>query len=119
MNALLIALLSINLSGTWQFSIDRSAEGVRPLHYDQTIELPGSMLTNGLGDDVTVDTRWVGSLYDSSYFFNPKMKPYREPGKMKFPFFLTPEKHYVGNAWYRRDVRVPKNWKGQRVTLYL
>ncbi len=119
MNALLIALLSINLSGTWQFSIDRSAEGVRPLHYDQTIELPGSMLTNGLGDDVTVDTRWVGSLYDSSYFFNPKMKPYREPGRMKFPFFLTPEKHYVGNAWYSRTVRVPKNWKGQRVTLYL
>ena len=119
MNVLFIALLSINLSGTWQFSIDRTSEGVRPLQYEQTIELPGSMLTNGLGDEVTEQTHWVGSLYDSSYFFNPKMKPYREPGKMKFPFFLTPERHYVGNAWYRRKVLVPKEWRKQRIILTL
>ena len=110
---------AIDLSGTWQFTIDRSANGIRPKQYRETIELPGSMLTNGKGDDVTLETQWVSSLYDSSYFFNPKMAPYRQPGQMKFPFFLTPDKHYVGNAWYRRSVLVPNEWKGKTVTLYL
>ena len=27
---------------------------------------------------------------------------------MKFPFFLTPEKQYVGGVWYRRSVYVPE-----------
>ena len=38
---------------------------------------------------------------------------------MKFPFFLTPEKQYVGNAWYRRYVYIPKEWSDQRITLFL
>ncbi|MCR5395344.1 MAG: beta-glucuronidase [Bacteroidales bacterium] len=119
MLSLLSLLLAIDLSGSWQFAIDRSPQGTQPAQYDQTIQLPGSMLTNGLGDEVTVDTRWIGSLYDSSFFFNPKMERYRVAGEMKFPFFLTPEKQYVGHAWYKRTVRVPKDWKGGPVTLYL
>ena len=110
---------SIDLRGRWQFAIDRSSEGVMPLRYTETITLPGSMLTNGKGDPVSVNTQWVGSLYDSSYFFNPRMEPYRQPGKTKFPFFLTPSRHYVGNAWYQRTVVVPKTWKKRRVTLFL
>lgn len=109
----------IDLSGQWQFAIDRSTQGKRPKSYRETIDLPGSMLTNGKGDEVTVDTKWVSSLYDSSYFFNPKMAPYRIPGQMKFPFFLTPDKQYVGNAWYRRSAFVPKEWQGQQITLFL
>ena len=38
---------------------------------------------------------------------------------MKFPFFLTPERHYVGHAWYRRTVTIPKSWKKRHVVLYL
>ena len=38
---------------------------------------------------------------------------------MKFPFFLTPEKHYVGIAWYQKKVVVPKSWKRSRVVLFL
>ncbi|MBO4659078.1 MAG: beta-glucuronidase [Prevotella sp.] len=110
---------SIDLQGTWQFAIDRSSEGVMPQQYEETIKLPGSMLTNGKGDPVSVNTQWVGSLYDSSYFYNPRMEPYRQPGNTKFPFFLTPDRHYVGNAWYQRTVVVPKAWKKRHVTLYL
>ena len=117
--AIVSAQQVIDLAGTWQFAIDRTPQGVRPKRYAETIELPGSMLTNGKGDDVTTETQWVSSLYDSSYFFNPRMAPYRVPGQMKFPFFLTPEKHYVGNAWYRRTVVVPAEWKGRTVTLFL
>lgn len=84
-----------------------------------TAHLPGSMLTNGLGDKVSVDTKWVSSLYDSSYFHNPAMEKYRVEGNMKFPFFLTPSKHFVGNAVYSRRIFVPKEWKKRRVILHL
>ena len=104
---------SIDLAGTWKFSVGETA------NYDDTVTLPGSMLTNGKGNDVSVSTRWTGSLYDSSYYFNPYMAKYRVEGSMKFPFFLTPDKHYVGKAWYMRTVDVPKSWKKQRVILYL
>ena len=104
---------SIDLSGTWQLAI-----GEQPAYNDQIV-LPGSMITAGKGDEVTVNTVWTGSTYDSSYYFNPYMQPYREAGNVKYPFFLTPDRHYVGKAWYKRTVRVPKDWKRKRVVLYL
>ena len=105
-----LAQQHIDLSGEWKFRSERETGVVR---------LPGSMLTNGKGDEVTVNTKWTSSLYDSSYYFNPYMARYRQAGQMKFPFFLTPDKHYVGNAWYERTVMVPKRWKGKPVMLYL
>ena len=104
---------TIDLSGTWKF-----ATGDTPAYYDE-VTLPGSMLTNGKGDEVSVNTQWVGSLYDSSFFFNPYMEKYRVEGNMKFPFFLTPDNHYVGKAWYGRTVTIPKSWRGKRIFLYL
>ena len=38
---------------------------------DDSINLPGSMPEKLKGDEVTVRTQWTGSLYDSSYYFNP------------------------------------------------
>jgi beta-galactosidase/beta-glucuronidase len=105
-----LAQQHIDLSGEWQFRSERETGVVR---------LPGSMLTNGKGDEVTVNTKWTSSLYDSSFYFNPYMARYRRAGHVKFPFFLTPDKHYVGNAWYERTVMVPKRWKGKPVVLYL
>ncbi len=103
----------IDLAGVWSFAMND-----QPV-YDDYVMLPGSMLTNDKGNDVNVNTPWTGSLYDSSYYFNPYMEKYRKEGEMKFPFFLTPEKHYVGNAWYKRQFYVPQNWEGQRIRLFL
>ena len=115
--------LSIGLSATAQQTIDLSgcwelALGDQP-HYNDHVTLPGSLLTNGKGDNVTVNTQWTGSTYDSSYYFNPYMEKYRMEGNVKFPFFLTPEKHYVGHAWYKKSVEVPSTWQGQRIILFL
>ena len=104
---------AISLSGKWDFCMGDNPK------YDDTILLPGSMLTNGKGNPVSVNTKWTGSLYDSSFYFNPYMEKYRHEGQMKFPFFLTPERYYVGNAWYKRKVVVPKTWKKRQITLYL
>ena len=115
---------TINLAGTWQFAIDRNDRGLSEQWYnrqlDDTIELPASMPQRLKGDDISVNTHWVGSLYDSSYFYNPYMAKYRKPGKdMKLTFFLTPDKHYVGVAWYQRTVDLPTYDKNGTYTLYL
>ena len=104
---------TISLAGAWDFAMDDST------HFTDYVMLPGSMLTNGKGNTVTPKTQWTGSLYDSSFFFNPYMEKYRVEGQMKFPFFLTPEKHFVGHAWYRRNIYIPKKWSEQRITLFL
>ena len=104
---------TINLAGGWELSLGDS------LHYNDYVILPGSLLTNGKGNPVSVKTPWTGSLYDSSYYFNPYMEKYRVEGNMKFPFFLTPETHYVGYAWYKKSVYVPASWKHSRITIFL
>ena len=46
-------------------------------------------------------------------------KKYRVEGNVKLPFFLTPDKHYVGVAWYQKEVTIPSNWKNKRILLFL
>ena len=97
---------TIGLAGRWDFGFGDNKV------YNDIINLPGSMLTNGKGNDVDADTKWTGSLYDLSYYYSDAMAQYREKGNIKFPFFLTPDKEYVGNAYYRRNVEIPSAWKG-------
>jgi hypothetical protein len=121
--AIVFAQETIDLSGVWRFAIDRGDLGItqkwyaRPL--DDFIELPGSMLENRKGDRVTAYTQWTGSLYDSTYYYSPAMEKYRQPGNIKFPFFLTPDYHYTGVAWYQTTVSIPPDWKGKNVQLFL
>lgn len=103
----------IDLAGKWDFGYG-SEKG-----YGDTVTLPGSMLTNGKGNDVDAGTKWTGSLYDLSYYHSPDMEQYRRKGNIKFPFFLTPDKEYVGEARYRRTVKIPKDWKDRRTVLFL
>ncbi len=113
----------LDLSGTWAFTTDPNDVGVGqkwysidlPLH----LRLPGSMEEQGFGDDVGVDTEWIGSIVDRSWFTSARYAPYRQPGNIKVPFWLQPLKHYVGPAWYQKTVVVPEAWKGKRVVLFL
>ncbi|HQE33929.1 MAG TPA: beta-glucuronidase [Flavobacterium alvei] len=113
----------INLKGNWLFQMDQNDEGVTAKWYNKkladVIHLPGSMAENLKGDEITLKTKWTGSIYDSSYYFVPRLKKFREPGNIHIPFWLTPAKHYVGVAWYQKEVNIPKNWKGQRIVLHL
>jgi hypothetical protein len=114
---------SISLAGKWRFKIDAQDEGIKGKWYStvlpETINLPGSMAENLKGDDITLKTKWTGSIYDSSYFFHPRLEKYRKPGNLKIPFWLTPAKHYTGAAWYQKDIEIPTNWKGKRLVLSL
>ncbi|MDD6818606.1 MAG: glycoside hydrolase family 2 TIM barrel-domain containing protein [Prevotellaceae bacterium] len=108
-----LAAQSIDLKGQWRFTTGSHKD------YDDTITLPGSMLTNGKGNEVTIRTQWTGSLYDSSFYFNPYMEKYRRDGQCKFPFFLTPNRHYTGHARYGRTIFIPKKWKKGRIFISL
>jgi Glycosyl hydrolases family 2, sugar binding domain len=114
---------TVSLAGRWRFQLDRTDEGLAqnwaakklPGH----IHLPGSLPAQGIGDDVSTNTAWTGGIHDNTFFTSPEFAKYRQPGKVKVPFWLTPEKYYAGAAWYQRDFSVPKNWRGQRIVLTL
>lgn len=114
---------TLDLEGTWDFQIDREDHGEVEAWFSKKLKdniiLPGSMLTNNKGNDITIKTQWTGSIYDSSFYFNPRFKKYQQPGDIKFPFWLTPKKEYVGAAWYQKDINIPKNWKDRHAFLFL
>lgn len=113
----------INLQGEWRFQIDRLDQGEKEHWFTKklgdNIILPGSMAENRKGDDVTLQTQWTASIYDSSFFYNPRLEKYRKPDNLKLPFWLTPVKYYVGAAWYQKDIVIPPDWLGNRIVLFL
>lgn len=113
----------IDLQGTWRFDIDAQDKGLTEQWYSRMLNdeivLPGSMTENRKGDAVTLHTDWTASIYDSSFFFNPRLEKFRKQDNLKLPFWLTPIKYYVGAAWYQRDVVIPNSWKGERIILFL
>lgn len=114
---------TVPLSGSWRFALDRADRGAAEEWYNRDlphrIRLPGSLQEQGYGDDVSTDTPWTGSLNDRSWFSDDRYAPYRQPGNIKVPFWLQPEKYYVGAAWYQRWITIPESWSGKRVVLHL
>jgi len=113
----------INLAGTWRFELDRQDAGVGEGWHGRVLKerlrLPGSLQEQGFGDPVTMETQWTGQIIDRSFFKDERYAPYRQPGNIKVPFWLQPERHYVGVAWYQREVEIPASWQGKRVVLRL
>lgn len=113
----------INLSGQWAFQIDSLDIGKSEKWFDNKlsdrVSLPGSMTTNGKGDDIKVNTPWTGSIFDSSWFFKPEYAKYRQPGNIKVPFWLQPKKYYVGAAWYQKAITIPSSWNDKHIELFI
>jgi Glycosyl hydrolases family 2, sugar binding domain len=108
-------LYEINLSGKWTFQTDSPDKGVNEKWFtkklNDEITLPGSMLTNGKGNDVTVNTDWTGRIWDSIWYRSPAFEKYRQPNNIKVAFWLQPDKHYAGVAWYQKKITIPANFK--------
>ncbi len=113
----------IPLAGQWLFKLDHANAGEKEKWFNSKlpdqINLPGSTIENGFGDDISLDTKWTGSIIDKSFFTDAKYEKYRQPGSIKIPFWLTPVKHYKGPAWYQKQVDIPSNWADKRITLFL
>ncbi|MGH7978880.1 MAG: sugar-binding domain-containing protein, partial [Limisphaerales bacterium] len=114
---------SLSLAGQWRFALDRADAGIGESWFDRAlpdkIQLPGSLPAQGIGDDISTNTPWMGDVKQSPWYWAPEYAKYRQPGNIKVPFWLQPNKYYAGVAWYQRDFTVPKSWKGKRVMLSL
>ena len=111
------------LAGEWQFALDPEDIGVKQewqnKELGETLRLPGSLQEQGKGEDVSLDTKWTGQIVDSSWYKAPEYAKYRQAGNIKVPFWLNPDKHYVGVAWYRKKVNVPSGWENRPIILDL
>ena len=113
----------IDLSGEWGFKIDSLDAGASEkwfnIKFDETVNLPGSMVENGKGNQVSNNTIWVGHLRNKEWFENKNYKPYLSNEEYLFPYWLIPDKHYYGAAWYQKTINIPSVWEGENIELFL
>ena len=115
----------LSLAGSWQLAPDPGDTGLAGRWFAQAlanarpVQLPGSLAVQRIGDDVTKDTTWTGTIFDRSFYESPEYAPYREPGQVKIPFFLQPDKVFTGPAWYQREIEIPATWSGRFIILSL
>ena len=114
---------TLPLAGEWRFAIDRTDTGTNENWFAKNlpdkIKLPGILESQGYGDEISTTTPWVLSLYDHFWFLRADYATYTNAGSVKVPFLCQPVRHYLGAAWYQRDVEIPANWNGKRVVLFL
>ncbi|MES2898182.1 MAG: sugar-binding domain-containing protein [Pseudomonadota bacterium] len=114
---------ALDLAGNWRFAIDRADEGVAQQWHDRVldgrIKVPGILNAQGYGDEISTLTPWVLSLYDKEWHLRDQYQAYTKEGKVKVPFLAQPARHYLGAAWYQRDITIPRSWRGKRVQLFM
>ena len=92
-----------SLAGTWQVRLDPKGLGLSQdwldpqTRFDQSISLPG-----------TTDQAQLGTPCRTE----PEISKAGLAG-------LTRKFSYIGPAWYRRTIEIPKEWEGKRITLFL
>lgn len=115
----------LSLAGSWLLALDPDDTGRAGRWFAQApanarpVQLPGSLAVQRIGDDVTKDTAWTGTIFDRSFYESTAYAPYREPGQVRIPFFLQPDKVFTGPAWYQREIEIPATWRGRRIILSL
>ena len=85
----------LSLAGEWRFQLDPDGRGVQDEWFQRsladTVHLPGTTDENHKG------------------YKNTKRETHR----------LSRVFSYVGPAWYQRDVLIPEDWQGKRISLFL
>lgn len=115
----------LSLAGKWRFELDRADAGkdARWFTRDLTdsIHLPGVLQAQGFGDEISTNTPWVLGLGGEWWKLQPEelRRSFSQPGRVEVPFLSQPPRHYLGAAWYQREIEVPVAWKNHRVVLFL
>ena len=118
-----LAAQRVSLAGPWRFALDPADAGVKEQWFSHTlsnrIQLPGALQSQGYGDEISIHTPWVLSLYDKLWYLREDYRAYTNAGNVKVPFVCQPPRHYLGAAWYQRDLDLPPDWQGRRAVLFL
>lgn len=117
---------ALSLAGEWRFALDPADVGTADYWFNKTmpsdlaIRLPGILQTQGFGEEIAADTQFVAALpRDMRWYLLPQYERYTAPGNVKVPYLSQPVRHYLGVAWYQRDIEVPAEWAGKRIVLHL
>jgi hypothetical protein len=115
---------SVDLSGEWGFRLDTADQGSKEQWwedaFEETIQLPGSLQEQGFGFVLEADLAYTGrSPAIPVWRHSPLFAPYRDSGKVKLSWALTPPRYYVGAAWYKKRVNIPGPLSGRPLRLRL
>ncbi len=117
--ASLHAAAPIALDGEWRFALDPDDRAIhaRPgdWEFPDKIALPGILTAQGFGEKPSIRTEWTGKGWEPRHLF----REWQADDNFKMPFFLTPPRHYLGPAWYQREIEIPDAWQGMRLRLHL
>src|SRR5690242_16583101 len=80
-NLLVRADSILSLAGEWRFALDPDDTGVARRWWDsrlpRKVQLPGTLPGQGIGEEIRLNTPWIGSIVDRSFFDAPHYAPYR------------------------------------------
>ena len=112
-----------SLAGEWRFALDRNDVGTNEQWFAKNlpdkIQLPGILEAQGYGDEIGIHTPWVLTLYDHFWYLRADYAADTNAGNVKVPFLCQPPRHYLGAAWYQRDIELSPELKNRRVLLFL
>lgn len=121
--ALYAERMTLDLAGKWRFALDRTDAGRKDQWFKRElpdyVQLPGALQAQGYGDEISTNTPWVLSLYDRLWYLRADYLDYTHPGDVKVPFLCQPPRHYLGAAWFQRDLDIPTAWQGRRLAVSL
>src|SRR5215213_10739489 len=113
----------MSLDGWWRFALDPTDSGEKNLWFNAnlpgSIKLPGILQAQYFGNEISTSTPWVLSLYDRFWYLRDDYKAYIAANRIKVPFLSQPPRHYLGVAWYQRDIQLPQFLPPRRIVLTL
>jgi hypothetical protein len=102
---------TLDLSGKWQVRLAQATES-------QHVTLPGTLRDNGIGNPPGPNTKWIGTVRKLAWKL-PQFANFLTEKNYRMPFWLQPERRYLGKAIYSREIEIPPDWNGRAVELFL
>jgi hypothetical protein len=91
-----------SLAGTWHVQLDKENIGIRQQwykrHFEQPIQMPGTLDGAGIGDRPTVDTNVI---------------------ERNILLTLARKHSYIGAAWYSKEISISQSWKNKHIEIFL
>ena len=103
----------IDLTGEWHVSLDPGCLSQETTCKEVeakiagTINIPGILQAQGYGNPITERTPWISGLHDPFWYEREEYRFGQEEG-CSVPFLSQPPLHYVGQAWYEREIVIPE-----------
>ena len=93
----------LDLAGNWHICLETDSG-----RQEGNIRLPGILQAQGFGNDITLDTPWVSSLHDELWWQREEYQ-YDNAQGVKVPFLAQPPRHFLGKAFYEKDITIEED----------